>query len=130
MDELNTNAKILVVEDDAMIRDYVAGLLRAAGYSVTTVPSGRAALELINAGLAPDLLFTDITIAGGMNGIEVARKAQNIVHDLKVLFMSGYAGAWEDQRPAGSGFLQKPFRRLQCIEKVQSVLSKSTTLEG
>ena len=130
MNKLIANAKILLVEDDAMIRNYVAELLLSAGYCVTTARSGRESLELIDAGLAPDLLFTDVRIAGGMNGIELARKAQAIVQNLKVSFMSGYAGGEEDQLPALAEFLQKPFRRLQCIGKVQSALAELTTRNG
>ena len=127
MEKLITKSKILLVEDDALIRDYIAGLLTSSGYSVTTARSSAESLDLIAAGLAPDLLFTDIMIAGGMNGIELARQAQGILPDMKVLFTSGYAGAAGQQPlPTGAEFLQKPFRRLRCIEKVQSVLAKST----
>ena len=125
MDKLNTKANILVVEDDALIRDYVAELLIASGYCVTTARSGLEALELIDGGLVPDLLFTDVMIAGGMNGIALAHAARCILPEIKVLFMSGYAGpAGEEQLPTGAKFLQKPFRRVRCIEQVQIALAK------
>lgn len=120
--------RILVVDDDALIRDYVAGLLLSSGYHVTGAASGREALGLIEAGLAVDLLFTDVSIGGGMNGIELARAAQLVLPELKVLFFSGDASATGKQDlPASADFLQKPFRKVQCTEKVRSVLAGSTT---
>lgn len=118
------SAEILVVEDDALIRDYVAQLLLGSGYRVTCAASSQEALCLIDMGLAPNLLFTDIRVADGMSGIELARQAQRIVPDLKVLFMSGHIDTKGRERlPEGAGFLRKPFRSLQCLEKVRSALA-------
>jgi DNA-binding NtrC family response regulator len=124
-----TEAMILVVDDDALIRDHVAALLVSSGYRVTSVGSSREALELVAAGFAPELLLTDVWIAAGMNGIELAREAQRVLPGLKVLFFSGHINATgREQLPKGAEFLQKPFRRLQCIEKVRSVLTASPAL--
>lgn len=122
---------ILVVEDDALIRDHVAALLLSSGYRVASAASGRDAIALVEQGLAPDLLLTDVWIAAGMNGIELARAAQLRVPDMKVLFFSGHIGATgKGQLPKDAQFLQKPFRRLQCLSKVQSVLAGPTSDSG
>ena len=127
MDQPIAKPGILVVDDDALIRDYVAALLLSAGYDVSSAASSRDALDLIEAGLAPDLLFTDLWIGGGTNGLELARRAQLVLPRLKVVFVSGYAGVpGSEALPAGAHFLQKPFRRAQCLDMLHSILTPST----
>lgn len=121
---MTVRTEILVAEDDPLLREYVTVLLRKSGYSVMSATSGGEALEILGAGARPDLLFTDVLMAGGMDGFELARRARLISPELKVLYTSGYTGSTErEQLPAGSGFLPKPYRRRDCIEKVNSMLA-------
>ncbi|HEY0911111.1 MAG TPA: CHASE3 domain-containing protein, partial [Bradyrhizobium sp.] len=63
---------ILVVEDDALVRNFVTAQLQSLGYKTVAAADSRAALQLIEAGQAFDLLFTDVVIPGGMSGRELA----------------------------------------------------------
>jgi CheY-like chemotaxis protein len=121
------NPRIMVVDDDALVLDYVAALLLSSHYDVTRAESSREALDLFEAGFVPHLLVTDVSLGGGMTGIELARRARRILPDLKVLFFSGYAGSTGSEAlPAGAAFLQKPFRAVHFLEKLRSILAEST----
>lgn len=125
-DEMSAQADILVVDDDEFIRDYVTELLLSSGYHVTSAANGHEALEILASGQTPDLLFTDVQMAGGMSGIELAKRATLMSPDTKVLYTSGYiGGTGRDQLPAGAEFLQKPFRRKDCIVLVSAILTET-----
>ncbi len=118
---------VLLVEDDDQVRAHVAMQLDLLGYPVTAVPDAGAALELLrSADRRFRLLYTDILMPGGMNGIELARAALRLRPDLRVLFSSGYAEeAVVDaarQMPRAS-FLQKPFRGDALARAVRNVLA-------
>ena len=63
---------IFVVEDDTLVRNFVTAQLQSLGYKTVAAADSRAALQLIEAGQAFDLLFTDVVIPGGMSGRELA----------------------------------------------------------
>ena len=101
---------ILVVEDDAKIREIAESRLLKAGFQVIIAGDGQEALEKVGAGKkVPDLLFTDMVMPG-MNGAELSRQLQELYPGLPVLFSSGYSDASAlktlGQREA---FLQKPY---------------------
>ena len=68
------NETILVVEDDALVRNFVTAQLQSLGYRTVDAANGPAALNLIEGGQAFDLLFTDVIMPGGMSGRELAEK--------------------------------------------------------
>ena len=81
--------RILLAEDDQVMREYLTRALERSGYAVTAVDRGTAALPLIEAERF-DLLLTDIVMPE-MDGIELAQKAADIAPDLKVMFITGFA---------------------------------------
>jgi len=100
---------ILVVDDEAEIRDLVATQLAACGYSVVRAENGPAALARLR-DLEPDLLLTDCMMSGGQSGGELALRAQQLRPALKVALMSGFpevAERYERTWP----MLAKPFTR-------------------
>ena len=82
---------ILLVEDDADVRDYFAEVLEKGGFHVLVASGGGPALDLLTRGEPIDLVLTDIRMPG-LNGIELARRVAVIRPALKVLFVSGYPG--------------------------------------
>lgn len=81
--------RILLAEDDRVMREYLTRALERAGYAVVAVDRGTAALPLLAA--EPfDLLLTDIVMPE-MDGIELAQKAGDIRPDLRVMFITGFA---------------------------------------
>ncbi len=81
---------ILVVEDDPDVRALVVTYLSKLGYRVLDVADANAALSLFEEGVIPDLLFSDIVLPGGVNGVELAHKARCLFPDIAVLLTSGY----------------------------------------
>ncbi|WP_340116095.1 response regulator [Pelagibius sp. 7325] len=119
------DAKILVVEDSAAVRQVAVNHLRAFGYRVVEATSGREALETLAADDTIDLLFTDVVMPGGMSGPQLAQAARKRRPDLKVLFTSGYAESAIGSAP-GAGLdgslLSKPYRKDELARKLREVL--------
>jgi CheY-like chemotaxis protein len=119
---------ILLVEDDPLVRAYTEEQLRSFGYEVVTAESAQRALELVEQGCMPDLLFSDIVMPGGMSGHELARRLRARWPALKVLLTSGYAhGAVEEA--ANDPLLEKyivakPYRRHDLAAKIREVLDE------
>lgn len=120
------HATILVVEDEAGVRTVATRFLRAIGYDVIAVDSARAALDTLRAQPGVDLLFSDVVLGSGMNGLELAREARRTRPDLAVLLTSGYPGTEDPQASANRlddfELLRKPYRREQLVSAIQRVL--------
>ena len=127
--ELPTGTEtILLVEDDALVRAYASAQLAALGYRVVAAEDARRAIEMVEHGCAPDLLFTDMIMPGGMNGRELAEHLHRRYPGLKVLYTSGYAHGAMPEEPAGAAqvkhLLGKPYRRHDLATKVREVLDE------
>ena len=117
--------RILVVEDDTLVRKHLISLLRGLGYRIVGVGSGPEAIEVLTQSQPFDLLFTDIVMPGGMNGRELADIAVKMRPEMKVLFTSGYteqAITHHGRLDPGVQLLSKPYRRQQLAEKVRLLL--------
>jgi PAS domain S-box-containing protein len=116
---------ILVVEDDAMVRDYVIAQLKSLGYHTIAAENAAEALRLVERGLTFDLLFTDIVMPGSMDGSELARAVQGLRASVKVLFTSGYtdkAIVRQGRLEPGVLLLQKPYRRGELARMIRTAL--------
>ncbi len=118
---------ILLVEDDALLRELTAEALRAEGYAVIEAASGKEALVIATAFTEPiHLLVTDVVMPL-MSGKELAQKMLKVQPDLRILFISGYAeNAVMTQGILESGvlFLPKPFSVAGLAHKVRAVLDQ------
>ena len=116
---------IFVVEDDNLVRNFVTTQLQSLGYKTVAVPDGRSALDLIDAGQAFDLLFTDVVIPGGTSGRELAEEVARRRPGVKVLYTSGYtdnAIVHHGKLDDGVMLLTKPYRRNQLAEMIRKAL--------
>jgi PAS domain S-box-containing protein len=117
---------ILLVEDDALVRQLAQEVLRKYGYVVLEASTGKEALEMAQTYRAPvELLITDVVLPGAMRGTQVAQQLLAQRPHLKVLYMSGYtdnAIAHHGVLDAGVAFLQKPFTPETLARKVREVL--------
>ena len=82
---------ILVVEDDMLVRNFVAVQLQALGYKTIAAADGPAALAEARNGATFDLLFTDVVMPGGMTGRQLADEVEKLRPGTKVLYTSGYS---------------------------------------
>ncbi len=116
---------ILLVEDDAMVRELTLLLLQTLGYSVIAANSSAHALSLCERKDLPiDLLMTDVVMPG-MNGKELLQKANAIRPGIRVLFMSGYTAnviAHHGVLDESIKFIQKPFSIDDLAQKVQDAI--------
>src|SRR5262245_22592676 len=117
---------ILVVEDDADVRAYLADVLRSLDYRVVAAPNAEAALEFLRSNAAIDLLLTDI-IMPGWNGRELAREAGRLRPGIRVLYMTGYsrnAVVHRGRLDEGVDLLQKPVSQAQLATRVRAALDR------
>jgi excisionase family DNA binding protein len=104
-------ARVLVVDDEAAIRDLLSKTLALAEYDVDLAPDGRTALERLRI-IPYDLLITDLKMPG-IDGLAVIREARRLKADIPVIIITGFsteASAIEAVNLGVSGYLTKPFR--------------------
>ena len=112
----NARPRVLVVDDEASIRDLLAKTLALAEYDVDVAPDGRSALERMR--LYPyDLLIADLKMPG-MDGLTVIREAKRYKAELPVIIITGFStesSAIEAVNLGVAGYLTKPFRVPQVL---------------
>ena len=114
---------IIVAEDDALLRHTIGEVLRAQGYQVECADSGAAALALLQARPDAAMLFTDITMPGGMHGVELARLARARLPSLPILFATGYSDQNVlSQWPEALDVINKPFALEELTRRVNARL--------
>jgi CheY-like chemotaxis protein len=119
---------ILVVEDNAGIRDLAVLHLESLGYRTMSAADGVSALAIIKSGAPIDLLFTDVVMPGGLDGRALAAAARQLLPELKVLFTSGFtaaaaSAAIEDR--FSSNLLSKPYRKADLARRVRAMFQAS-----
>mgnify|MGYP000255325285 CR=1 FL=1 len=120
-----TEARILIVEDDSLIKEQLTLQLRGLGYTVFSSAEGQSALAKLRDHPEIDLLLSDVVLPGGMNGRQIADAARAERPDLKVLYTSGYsenAIVHHGRVDPGVDLLVKPYRRATLAAKVRKVL--------
>jgi len=121
----STRPRILVVDDEASIRDLLAKTLALAEYEVDVAPDGRAALERMR--LYPyDLLIADLKMPG-MDGLTVIKEAKRYKTDLPVIIITGFStesSAIEAVNLGVAGYLTKPFRVPQVLAAAAKALGE------
>jgi len=100
---------VLLVEDNADVAEVASGYLRELGYLVRNVANARAALAALRADAAVDLVFSDVLMPGGMNGLELAREIRERFPGIPVLLTTGYSASAQDAVRQGVVVLQKPY---------------------
>ncbi len=120
-----TRPRILVVDDEASIRDLLSKTLALAEYDVDVAPDGRSALERMR--LYPyDLLIADLKMPG-MDGLTVIREAKRYKADLPVIIITGFStesSAIEAVNLGVAGYLTKPFRVPQVLAAAAKALGE------
>jgi CheY-like chemotaxis protein len=110
---VETRRRVLLVDDEELVRMSTAAMLADLGYDVVEASSGEEALQVIMSETPPDLLLTD-HLMPGMTGVELARDAQARIPALPILIVSGYAEL-EGLAP-DLPRLTKPFRNSELAE--------------
>jgi excisionase family DNA binding protein len=119
----NERPRVLVVDDEASIRDLLEKTLTMSDYQVDTAPDGRSALERMRM-YSYDLLISDLKMPG-MDGLAVIREARRLKADLPVIVITGFSSessAIEALNLGVASYLTKPFRVSQVLSKAAKAL--------
>jgi len=120
---------ILVIEDEASVRDVFSRTLSSFGYEVLTAEDGPAARKAwADHGARVDLVLTDLVMPNGMSGFDVARELRAQRADLKVVCMSGHSSELLELGGSlipGVDFLAKPFQPSDLVRLVRSRLDSN-----
>lgn len=116
--------RVLLVEDEFLIAEWVAGYLCERGFVVHTASNARDALRQLAAAPA-DVLFTDINLPGGMDGLALARRARELLPDLPVIYASARSAAVApEERVPGATFLRKPYEPEAVARLIDKTMQK------
>jgi signal transduction histidine kinase/ActR/RegA family two-component response regulator len=126
--EVGGGRSILLAEDETAVRKMARAALESCGYRVTEAECAEDALELLESGLAVDLLVTDLTMPG-MGGRELAARVRTRLPEVGVVFISGYApdASWLDDVP-GAVFLAKPFTPSELLRFTGKATARASKL--
>lgn len=122
----NKTRKVLLVDDDDLVRTMAVNLLTDLGYEVLEAASGGEALGLLARDEGIDVIFTDVMMPGGIGGGELAEQARQIRPDIKILFTSGYfqeALVRKGSIAANTHLLVKPYRRRDLAKALGKILA-------
>lgn len=113
--------RVLLVDDEEIVRHATALQLRDLGYQVTEAASAAAAWQLVEKGWWPDVLVTDHVMAD-MTGVRFAQRMRERQADLPVLIITGYANL-TPRELKGFEVLRKPYRRAELAQSVARLLT-------
>ncbi len=123
----SSSGTVLVVDDDEAVLETAKETVADLGYRVMSAHNGREALQILKGFEKIDLLFSDIVMPGGINGIQLAEQARRLQPTLKVLLTSGYtAGVLTDTHALPKQFpvLGKPYRREQLAASLREIIDR------
>lgn len=118
-------ARVLVVDDDAGVRESMARMLRAAGYTVQTAPSGEEGFDLAR-GDAFDVILSDMRMPG-LSGLDILKKLRDVRVDASFIIMTGFGTvdtAVEAMKLGAVDFVQKPFFRDELLMRVHAAADR------
>ena len=124
---------VMVVDDQAEIRRLLAALIGDAGHAVTEAGDGPAALACLDGGMAPDILVTDFSMPGGMDGLALLREARRRIPGLPAVLITGNVEASPPvalaEAAAGGPFiaLRKPVSARNLLACITQMLRAATT---
>lgn len=122
MTEVN---RVLLVEDEPMIRFHVATSLQDSGFETVEATDGEEALQALDAARPIQVLLTDITLPGDMDGFGLIERIGELYPELPIIMMSGrYTASALPDRFKKLPFFAKPFDVNALISCIQNLLSK------
>lgn len=101
-------SKVLLVEDELLVREVASEDLAEAGFEVVTASDGDEALSILRDSADFDLLFTDIRMPGTTDGWELAREAKRLMPGLRVIYATGFGDAGDDLE-TDERYVRKPY---------------------
>jgi CheY-like chemotaxis protein len=112
---------ILIVEDEFLLRIGSAEVLENAGFEVVQAGDADEAIAILTARPDIHVVFTDIQMPGSMDGLKLAQFVRNRWPPIKIVATSGLVRVEDDDLPAGSVFLPKPYRDAELIAALREL---------
>ena len=119
---------VLVVEDEALLRRITGEYLRLCGYVVIEVRDAAEAIEAIGRGERPDIVFSDVSLPGTVDGLRLARWLRDRRPHLRVMLTSGYGEAVRRAAIELVGcdcFVTKPYRQQELAHRIDALLGRN-----
>jgi PAS domain S-box-containing protein len=116
--------RVLMVEDQEEVGELGKAMLEDLGYDVVLASSARAALDILSRDEDFRLLFTDILMPGGMNGVGLAQMVKRDYPRIGVLLTTGFADDAIDEGARSFELVRKPYRRSELNDRIRQVLDK------
>ena len=113
--------QVLVVEDEPLVRMSIALHLENAGYIVFEAGNADDAVDILVANAAITIMFTDIDMPGGMNGLKLAAAVRDRWPPIKIIVTSGHHVPSLDQLPAEVRFIPKPYNPDRIVSTFQQM---------
>jgi CheY-like chemotaxis protein len=117
--------RVLLVEDDDEVAEATVALLEASGMQVVRADSGETALELLECDPAIDLVLSDVVMAGGINGLDLARTLRQRRPGLPILLATGYSRYGAQAIGEGFTLIEKPFGREGLAAAIHNAISRT-----
>ena len=114
--------RILVIDDEPIIRLDARAILEDAGYVVTEAASADEALPLLADGKSIEAILTDIDMPGSIDGLELARAVDGLMPEVALILMSGHKLPRRDDLPLKATFVAKPFSASVLLQRVAEAL--------
>ncbi|HUC10341.1 MAG TPA: PAS domain S-box protein [Stellaceae bacterium] len=116
---------VLITEDDPDVLAIAVETLRSLGYEIYSAANAAEALTILKRGTPVDVLFSDIVMPGGMNGVELAREARRLRPGIRVLLSSGYSRQGL-QPEEGTSFIPKPYQLPELARQLEAIITASS----
>lgn len=117
--------RILIADDNEVVRQATEAMLSSLGYQITTVSSGEVALEYLKRN-SVDLVILDMILGKGMDGLDTYLRILEFQKDQKVIIISGYSnpGRIQQAQLSGAGYVEKPFGIKTIAAAVRAILDR------
>lgn len=117
----NDSHTILIVEDEALIRDHAVTIIRDAGYQVVEAANADEAIGILEKRLDITIVFTDVQMPGSMDGLKLAEAIRGRWPPIKIIATSGNVNVGLSDLPDGGRFVKKPYTREHIIAAILDV---------
>src|ERR1700726_1605555 len=126
MDQIPEPPKVLVVEDEMLLRMRAVNIVEDAGFTAIEAVNADEALAILEARSDVDLLFTDIQMPGSMDGLKLAHAVCERWPSIKIILVSGKLTPTDSERPTDSRFFGKPLEVKQMIAEMQQMIGQGS----
>jgi DNA-binding NtrC family response regulator len=125
--QTHSSARVLVVEDDFLVRLTLVDVLEDAGFRVYEADGADRALRTLEEKGDIAAVFTDIDMPGSIDGLELARRVGRRWPEMRVIVTSGGAQAPKLDLPDGGIFIPKPYSAARIVAKLRAMLEEPAT---